>query len=165
MQCHVLWYLIFWCYHLYRFWSTLLTDALQLFDSEEVRDFIALSSISKLLYVLIKLKKCWECLRTRLDSCIHSLLLFSLQLVFSTEHTNALSHVVQELILSPPDPDTSGHLDPTTAARLDQERTELLQLALARNLCRAMLEESSLWHCVCTLVYGRRVIFCVQNFY
>ena len=68
----------------------------------------------------------------------------SLQLVFSTEHTNALSHVVQELILSPPDPDTSGPLDPTSAALLDQERTELLQLALARNLCRSMLEESSL---------------------
>lgn len=69
----------------------------------------------------------------------------SLQLVFSTEHTNALSHVVQELILAPPDPDTSGPLDPTSAALLDQERTELLQLALARNLCRSMLEESSLW--------------------
>ena len=68
----------------------------------------------------------------------------SLQLVFSTEHTNALSHVVQELILSPPDPDTSGPLNPTTASLLDQERTELLQLALARNLCRAMLEEHSL---------------------
>ena len=64
--------------------------------------------------------------------------------MFSTEHTNALTHVVQELVLSPPDSDPTSHLDPSTLALLDQERTELLQLALARNLCRAMLEESSL---------------------
>ena len=72
------------------------------------------------------------------------LLLQSLQLAFSSEHTNALSHVVQELILSPPEPEESDHLDPSTIALLDQERIELLQLALTRNLCRAMLEESSL---------------------
>ena len=64
-----------------------------------------------------------------------------MQLVFSTDQTYTLSHLIQELASSPPKADP-GQCTHEGTVLIDKERIQLLRLAVSRNLCRAMLEES-----------------------
>ena len=67
------------------------------------------------------------------------------QLVFTVEQTYALSHFLQELTISPPQSGDKLGLahGPGKSKETGDMSVNLIRLALARNLSRAMLETSS----------------------